>query len=156
MAEFERDHAGRSFTLISGLAEGADRLAAEVALARGWTLIAMLPFSRSRYLLDFPEAAAQQAFDALLAQAAAIHEAPEADAYTDGAQPYAELGARLLAEADALLVIWDGEAAQGRGGTVEVMDGARAKGIPVVWLHARQDVAPKHLGEAAPASGQTG
>jgi hypothetical protein len=135
MKELEAAHSGRRFALLSGLAEGADRLAADAALARGWALIAMLPFSRARYMEDFPEPAAQAEFDALLARAETVHEAPAADAYTDIAQPYAELGDRLLAAADALLVIWDGAPSQGRGGTVDVMDRARAKAIPPPqWL----------------------
>ena len=139
MAELEADHPGRDFALLSGLAEGADRLAAEAALARGWGLIAMLPFSRGRYLDDFPEPNARAEFDALLARASEVYEAPEADTYTDKAQPYAELGDRLIAAADALIVIWDGKPSQGRGGTVEVMDAARAKPIPVIRPRALQD-----------------
>ena len=50
MAELEAVHARRRFALLSGLAEGADRLAADAALARGWALIAKLPFSRARYM----------------------------------------------------------------------------------------------------------
>jgi hypothetical protein len=150
MAALEAEHPGRRFTLLSGLAEGADRLAAHAALARGWTLIAMLPFSRARYMKDFPGPAAQAEFDALLARAETVHEAPAADAYADIAQPYAELGDRLLAAANALLVIWDGAPSQGRGGTVDVMDRARAKGSPVFWLHALEDAPPQWLGASTP------
>jgi hypothetical protein len=142
-AEIEAAYPGRRFTLLSGLAEGADRLAAHAALARGRALVAMLPFSRARYMEDFPDPAAQAEFEALLACAETVHEAPAADAYADPAQPYAELGDRLLAAADAFIVIWDGKPAQGRGGTVDVMDAAGAKGIPVWWIHAAQDQPPK-------------
>src|SRR5205814_1378452 len=41
------------FTLVSPLAEGADQMAAEAALARGWQLQAVLPFDRDAYLADF-------------------------------------------------------------------------------------------------------
>jgi hypothetical protein len=109
----------------------------------------MLPFSRTRHMEDFPAPAAQAEFEALLARAAEIQEAHAADAYADGAQPYAELGDRLLAAADALLVIWDGAPSQGRGGTVDVMDRARAKAIPVIRLHAAEDAPPQWL----PATG---
>ncbi|WP_088347076.1 MULTISPECIES: DUF2493 domain-containing protein [Rhodomicrobium] len=148
MAAFEAEHPGRSFTLLSGLAEGADRLAAEAALSRGWRLVAMLPFSRARYLEDFPDAAAQAQFAALLARATARHEAPDADTYAETPRAYAELGSRLIADADALIAIWDGEPAQGRGGTVEVIAAARAKPIPVIWIHAAKDVAPERLAPA--------
>jgi hypothetical protein len=151
MAALEAEHSGRRFTLLSGLAEGADRLAAHAALARGWTLIAMLPFSRARYMEDFPEPDAHAEFDALVARAETVHEAPAADAYSDIAQPYAELGDRLLAAADAFIVIWDGEPSRGAGGTVDVMDRARAKGLPVIWLHAWEDRAPQWLAEQGAA-----
>jgi hypothetical protein len=145
MAQLEAEHPGRRFTLLSGLAEGADRLAAHAALARGWTLDAMLPFSRARYMEDFPEPDARSEFAALLARAAEIHEAFAADTYADPARPYAELADRLLAAADALLVIWDGAPSQGRGGTVDVMDRARAKGLLVIWLHALDNAPPQWL-----------
>jgi hypothetical protein len=87
MAELEAAHPGRRFTLLSGLAEGADRLVAHAALASGWALIAMLPFSRVRYMEDFPEPVAQAEFDALLARAETVHEAPAADAYPRAYQP---------------------------------------------------------------------
>jgi hypothetical protein len=61
------------------------------------------------------------------------------------AQPYAELGDRLLAAADAFIVIWDGAPSQGRGGTVDVMDRARAKAIPVIWLNALDNAPPQWL-----------
>ncbi len=83
MAELEAAHPGRRFMLLSGLAEGADRLATHAALARRWALVAMLPFSRARYMEDFPEPDAQAEFDALLARAETVDEAPAADAYAD-------------------------------------------------------------------------
>ena len=45
-----------TFTLVSPLADGADQIAAEVALARGFRLQAILPFSRNTYLADFDPA----------------------------------------------------------------------------------------------------
>jgi hypothetical protein len=86
----------------------------------------------------------------LLTRAEAVHEAPAADGYTDGAQPYAELGDRLVAAAGALIVIWDGKPAQGRGGTVDVVDAARAKGVPVFWLHALEIRPLQRLSAPAP------
>ncbi len=151
MMELETANPSRRFVLVSGLAEGADRLAAEAALARRWGLIAMLPFSRSRYLEDFPDPGARAEFASLIARADEVHEAPDADAYRDAALPYAELGDRLIAAADTLIAIWDGEPAQGRGGTVDVMQAARAKPIPVIRLDALGDTPPQRHGlPAAP------
>ncbi len=41
------------FRILSGLAEGADRLGAKAALTRHWQLTAVLPFPRWAYLCDF-------------------------------------------------------------------------------------------------------
>ena len=149
MAELEASRQNRQFVLLSGLAEGADRLGAHAALSRGWGLAAVLPFSRTRYLADFPDQRARDEFFELLSRAEVIEERPPADRYADSTTAYAELGNRLVAEADALIVVWDGEAAQGPGGTVDVMDAACAKPIPVIWIHARQDLPPQRLGCAA-------
>ncbi len=42
-----------TLTLISPLAEGADRLAARLAVARKWRLASPLPFPRAEYERDF-------------------------------------------------------------------------------------------------------
>src|SRR5271154_6740844 len=55
--------------LLSALAEGADRLAARVALSVGATLVAALPMPRDEYRRDFETAARQIEFDQLLDRA---------------------------------------------------------------------------------------
>jgi hypothetical protein len=42
---------------------------------------------------------------------------------------------RMLAEADCLLAVWDGKPARGYGGTADVVNAARARGLPVtvIW-----------------------
>ncbi len=55
--------------LVTALAEGADRIAARAALARGWRLVAPLPFPAEDYAADFAEPASRAEFDALLARA---------------------------------------------------------------------------------------
>jgi hypothetical protein len=42
----------------------------------------------------------------------------------------------VLEDCDVLLAIWDGQDAQGQGGTGGTVAEARARGIPVVWVHA--------------------
>jgi hypothetical protein len=41
----------------------------------------------------------------------------------------------MLADADVLLAVWDGQPARGYGGTADVVNAARDQGIPVtiVW-----------------------
>ncbi len=66
MAELETRHSEQRPLLMSGIAEGADRLAAFVALGRGWQLRAILAFHRLRFEQDFPQPFAIGEFRALL------------------------------------------------------------------------------------------
>jgi len=58
---------------------------------------------------------------------------------------YHAVGQSLLALSDVLIAIWDGEGSRGKGGTVEVIEAARERGIPVVWVHASKAQDPKWL-----------
>lgn len=73
--DLEREMTGIAATLpacrpvlLSALAAGADQIAAHVALAAGWQLVAVLPFPPGDPRHGF-SAAEQQEFDGLLAQA---------------------------------------------------------------------------------------
>src|SRR3954447_22442325 len=59
----------RPFRVLSGLAEGADRLVADVALRRGAQLVACLPMQRELYEKDFETAESRAEFDRLLQRA---------------------------------------------------------------------------------------
>jgi hypothetical protein len=146
MAALEAEHPNRKPTLFSGLAEGADRLAAFVALGRGWSLGAVLAFHRRRFMQDFPDAYAVGEFRALLRASQTIEE-PTAAA-GKGKVPeegYHAVGQRLLALSQVLIAIWDGAGSRGKGGTVDVIADARARGIPVIWIHATKAQAARRL-----------
>src|SRR3954449_8629070 len=70
-ASFCRAYPGYRFELLSPLAEGADRLAAEVALARGITLLVPMPMVQSEYERDFPDRESLEEFRRLLKAAQA-------------------------------------------------------------------------------------
>src|SRR5688572_11548834 len=55
--------------VISALAEGADRIAVKIALARGIKVIVPLPMKREIYEQDFASEASKQEFEYLLNQA---------------------------------------------------------------------------------------
>jgi hypothetical protein len=146
MQKIEVTYPVRRFVLLSGLAEGADRLAAFVAIGRGWRLRAILAFHRARFQEDFPGPFAVGEFRALLKasdkveepkKGAHLREPPEAR--------YHAVGQRLLELSDVLIAIWDGKGSRGRGGTVEVLQEARRRGIPVIWLHANKPQRPRWL-----------
>jgi hypothetical protein len=125
---------GRPLVVISALAEGADRLVAEAVLVRpGARLRAILPMPRSDYLDDFASPESRDAFLRLLGRADEVVELP-ARATRDDA--YAAANEWMLERVDVLVAVWDGRGAQSRAGTAEVVARARARSLPLAWVHA--------------------
>jgi hypothetical protein len=134
LGEIERAFPGRELVVLSALAEGADRLVAERVLRRpGGSLRVVLPMPRADYASDFATTASRREFDELLARAAEIVElAPGATREAS----YEAVGRHVVDHCDALIAVWDGETAQGRGGTGAIVARARARGLPLAWVHA--------------------
>ncbi len=116
-------------TLLSGLAEGADRLVAAEALAMGIKLVVILPMPREIYRSDFPSPESQEEFKALCDRGEVI-ELPllpgvteEEVATTSEARnrQYAQLGVFLCAHCHVLLALWDGKPSERLGGTAQVV-----------------------------------
>jgi len=125
----------------SPLAEGADRLFAEAALDLGYELQCPLPFAREEYCKDFTESAGNLSpasiahFNEILGQAIAVFELDG----VSGDSPYVTVGEVVLSHSDILVAIWDGAPANGAGGTAEVVERARAQGMPVFWLETNSN-----------------
>ncbi len=118
--------------LVTPLAEGADQLAARVALAKGHAIEAVLPFARADYEEDFPAGAPREALHALIAAARSTLELPgKRDAPLAA---YVMAGRATIAHCDVLISIWDGELPRGRGGTGEVVQIALLEGTPILHL----------------------
>ncbi|MEO8141691.1 MAG: hypothetical protein ABI617_03435 [Sphingomicrobium sp.] len=139
MALFEREgglfaKAKPVLTLVSPLADGADQMAAQAGLARGWRLQAILPFDRKTYIRDFEGHESQARFISLIEQADCVLELPgDPD---DDAEAYMAAGRATIAHCDVLIAIWDGQPPRGRGGTAEVVHLAVAQGTPVIHIPA--------------------
>jgi hypothetical protein len=129
--------------LVSGLAEGADTLAAQNAAMKGWRIDACLPFPRAIYLEDFPEGLGRDQFDALLARATAVFAVPGQRDREDIA--YEAAGRVMLDQSDMVLALWDGDPARGRGGTAQIVAEAVARHIPVIHIDTRRSVPPELL-----------
>ncbi|KAB2380254.1 hypothetical protein [Actinomadura montaniterrae] len=114
---------------VSCLAEGADQIFARVVLELGGTLEAVVCAADRRRALP---ATARELYDRLLGAAARTRRLPFAES-TSHAHEAANLV--MLEAVDELIAVWDGRPARGRGGTAEVVDEARRRGIPVrlVW-----------------------
>lgn len=125
--------------LHSAIAEGADRYAADAALARGWRLVTPLPFSVERYEEDFPDQESKEHYQRLLWASRRI--LPVSDELVEkvgggGAAPYAAVGRALIDKADLLLCVWNGLPPKGPGGTSEVAALMLERGGLVLWIPA--------------------
>lgn len=132
--------------LRSALAEGADRQLAQIALAQGCALHALLPFACADYIADFDTPTSLWEFGRLLGRSRRLTELPGRRDAPEAA--YHALVPALLAGADLLCAVWDGAPAQGPGGTAEVVAEALRRGVPVVHLSTRRDAAATLLGAA--------
>lgn len=132
-------------TVISQLAEGADRFVVHQVLSnaatggRQATLEAVLPLHRDAYArIQGFDATSREDFDALLGQATAVDEpSPTVDGDSgNAAAAYEAAGRKIIARCDVLLAIWDGHRTGGRGGTAETLLEAASAGKPCVWIPA--------------------
>jgi hypothetical protein len=125
---------------VTSLAEGADRLFAEEALAVGCDLSCILPFPQREFERDFdglnalePDSVAR--FRELLGQArGARFELDGVRADLGGA--YRTCGRVVLNHSDLLVVVWDGRQERRVGGTDDALEAAQRRGTPVVWVDA--------------------
>jgi hypothetical protein len=118
------------FELLSPLAEGADRLAAEVALSCQIKLRVPMPLAQEEYERDFPSAASLGEFRRLLAVAESYWEvpgtsgSPESDTKSRSAQSraerYAAMGDLIARRSHVLILLWDGRDNDKIGGTAWV------------------------------------
>ncbi len=131
---------------VSALADGADTLAAKRALAKGWRLLAPLPFSKDSYARDFSPADREQ-LEALISDAYAVAELDglrTTPAHEERA--YLQAGVVTVDQSDFVIAVWDGEDARGVGGTAMVKEEALSLGKPVIWINAVADKPPVFLG----------
>jgi hypothetical protein len=125
--------------LLTGLAEGADRLVARLAVERfGAELVAVLPRAADDYRQDFATSESKAEFDRLLGLARLVVTPPSdpgADsgaghgALTDG---YLWAGNFTALHSHLLIALWDGDEARGDGGTAEIVH-AKLKGRYAGW-----------------------
>ena len=120
-----------TITLVSPLADGADQIAAEVALDRGFRLQVILPFNRQSYLADFDQASRER-LERLAEQADCLLELPGERGHE--LEAYVMAGRATVAHCDVLVAVWDGLPARGRGGTGEIVQLALARGTPIVHI----------------------
>jgi hypothetical protein len=128
-----------AFTILSSLAEGADRLVVRCALDllshAEVVLEAVLPLSVPDYTRDFDSMESRDEFEDLLAIAAVRTPMPVATSRDDA---YARAGRYIVERSDVMIAVWDGRRSQGRGGTAEIVTYARERGVPVFVARAQR------------------
>lgn len=102
--------------VLSGLAAGADSLAAEEAMADNIPVIACLPMPVADYERDFSPNELTR-FRSLLASCARITTtSPQRE------NGYAAAGLFIVHYSHVLVALWDGTSSRGKGGTADVLD----------------------------------
>jgi hypothetical protein len=122
---------------VTMLADGADRIVAELVLARAEgtgvsaPLVVPLPRSEREYAKDFDETSRGE-FHRLMRRARALPP-PGSRTHDEG---YAIAGMRLVESCDVLIAIWDKQRKRGTGGTAEIVRYALEQRVPVVLVPA--------------------
>jgi hypothetical protein len=144
---------GETLTIISPLAEGADRLVVWRAMENNDVhLVVPLPLEISEYMQDFSGIYSKAEFVTLLEQAAQVIELPAEETREAS---YLAAGSYILDHSDLLIAVWDGQPARGPGGTGQIVAQAREKLMPIAWVFSGdqdphpQSIAGKTPGEVA-------
>lgn len=127
--------------LVTGLAEGADQVAARAMPSR-WHLSAVLPMPVNEYeshLKVHGTGDPQEAIDRLRALLARPHSDLVETSLATPDEGYISVQKAILANADLLVAIWDGAAGAGAGGTKDGITKALAEGTLVIWIDSDQD-----------------
>jgi hypothetical protein len=152
--ELSADFPHTPLLVLSTLAEGADRLVAEVALDLELDLIVPLPMSREVYATDFSTAASREEFDHLLQRARYWFELPimkgatqlEVEARGEARNlQYEQAGVYMVRHSHLLIALWDGTENQSIGGTCEVIK-FQLEGVPQSYVPGASAIDPPETG----------
>src|SRR4051794_40867609 len=117
-------------TIVSSLAEGADRIAVKACSELGARVEVVLPLPVVDYLADFADDASRTEFQHLLEAADSVSTVPD----TQRPVAYLAAGEAVVQRSDVVLALWDGSPARGPGGTAHIVDAAGAAKRPVAWI----------------------
>jgi len=121
-------------SIVSPLAEGADRLAADLLITEfGTSLIVPLPFEMEHYKRDFSVAGVRE-FEKYLSGADEVYEVASLTSERRDVC-YLKAGKEVVRRSNFLIAIWDGKKANGTGGTGDIVAFAHEKGSPILHIH---------------------
>lgn len=114
--------------VISSLAAGSDQIFTEIAISLGIKATAIIPlpgyerYFAGKALLEYRR----------LLRRCEIIQLPWRG---DEQRSFLEAGKRVVTESNLVFAIWDGEGAEGTGGTGDIVEFARSKGRPIIQLN---------------------
>ena len=128
--------------LLTSLAEGADRIAAEVALEMNIKYIVPLPLPYDEYIKDFQDT--KEGFDYLLKNSLGYFELPIGESELESSRHYGpsrdkryeSVGAFIAKHSQILIALWDGKDTGIIGGTSQVVK-FKLKGLPTEYAPYR-------------------
>ncbi|WEJ31701.1 hypothetical protein [Devosia sp. SD17-2] len=127
--------------LVTGLAEGADHVAAQ-AMPPRWHLLAVLPMPEKAYeghLKTHGTGHPQEAIERLRELLARPHSDRVEISLATPDERYVAVQKAILADTNLLIAIWDGAGGAGTGGTNDSITKALANDTLVVWIDSDQD-----------------
>ncbi|MEP5769600.1 DUF4231 domain-containing protein, partial [Nisaea sp.] len=137
------DLSPRKLRFCASLANGADMLAVEAAVAEECDMHFFLPFAAGEFVkrqqfTDEETSAFKRIWEVDDNSPESIRSATRTEIDLGqnhlGLSPYASCGRLMLDHADALIAIWDGKTDNGPGGTRDVMRDAQRRGLTVVRI----------------------
>jgi hypothetical protein len=136
-----------AFSILTPLAEGADRLVArEVLKYPGSRIEVVLPLTKEDYLTDFATEASRVEFEGLFIKArrpitlqqSCSKRHPSSDNPKEARrQAYRNVGVYVVNECDVLIALWDGKDSPKPGGTADIKKYAEKKGRPVIVISTK-------------------
>jgi hypothetical protein len=136
-------------TVVSSLAEGADRIVAQAALAMGARLEVVLPLVEADFRADFADDRSAGEFTALLERASSVTVVP---GNPERPEAYGAAGRMVMHRSDVLLAMWDGAPARGEGGTGALVDTAQAADKALCWIKVANQTPAHAMIATAPDS----
>ena len=137
---------GDGVRLVTALADGADTILGQQAVARSWQLDIVLPFTRETYATDFTTGETRGDYESLLEAAHSAFELEEARGDDEReAAAYERAGRIVLDQAEILIAVWDRSPVRGRGGAAQIVSEAVLRGIPVIHIDPTSDAKPTLL-----------
>jgi len=159
---FADEYPDHHFVILSPLAEGADRLVAELAMRElNASLHVPLPLPYDLYTADFSTRESVREFQCLVGQASFYYEMPmkfgsvrelalghDRTGNEARDKQYALAGAYIIQRCDRLIAIYDGQPEAGIGGTGQILRWYEQGGIDAEFLYSNEFFLPSQKKQA--------